>query len=84
MLKRVDSGRNLHSPLGKISFEDQNILINLKSFMETVVEKKPSTVKGTFLLAGYLSSTMGPGFRIDLNTIDPRSKQYVLRNIDSK
>lgn len=51
---------------------------NLKSLMSALVEKRPPAVKGVYFKAAFLKSTMGPRFRIDLETIDPKAKGYQL------
>jgi large subunit ribosomal protein L1 len=76
--RRVDSGRNIHAPLGRVSFDDKRILGNFKSLVSAVAEKKPQSVKGNYFLAAYLSSTMGPSFRVDLSSIDNKGKNYLL------
>lgn len=75
---RVDSGSNVHTPLGKISFNDEKLKGNLKAFIQKVIEKKPTTVKSTYILGAVLSSTMGPGWQLNLDSIDPRSKNCLL------
>jgi len=75
---RVDVGSNIHSPLGKVSFEQDKILGNLKSLMGSLVEKKPISVKGQYFLSAYVSSTMGPSWRLALDSIDPRNKNCLL------
>lgn len=59
---RVDTGANIHSPLGKISFNDDRILKNLKSLMNMLSEKQPSTIKSKYFLEAYMKSTMGPSW----------------------
>ena len=74
----MDSGSNLHAPLGKRSFSEQDIVKNLKALMEAVSEKKPEKLKGKYILGAYLSSTMGPSFRVDAESLDPKAKSYIL------
>ncbi|OPX32655.1 MAG: 50S ribosomal protein L1 [Candidatus Latescibacteria bacterium 4484_181] len=62
---RVDRTGNLHAPIGKISFGTQQLLDNLQSFLDAVVRAKPSTVKGQYIKSITLSTTMGPGVRLD-------------------
>jgi large subunit ribosomal protein L1 len=64
---RVDKTGNLHAPIGRISFTVENLTANLDAFMDTVVRAKPSTSKGTYIRTVTVSSTMGPGVRIDPN-----------------
>ncbi len=69
---RVDSGRNLHSPLGKLSFTDEQILLNFKSLMLSLAEKRPASLKGKYFKEAFLKTTMGPRWRIKLSYIDPK------------
>jgi large subunit ribosomal protein L1 len=64
---RVDKTGNLHAPIGRVSFPIENLSANLDAFMETVVRAKPSSSKGTYIRSVTVSSTMGPGIRIDPN-----------------
>jgi large subunit ribosomal protein L1 len=64
---RVDKTGNLHAPIGRVSFPVENLQANLDAFMDTVVRSKPSASKGTYIRSVTVSSTMGPGIRIDPN-----------------
>src|SRR5688572_24574382 len=64
---RVDKTGNLHAPIGRVSFDEQKLAENLETFMDTVVRAKPSSAKGTYIRSVTVSSTMGPGVRIDPN-----------------
>ncbi|MEX2282137.1 MAG: 50S ribosomal protein L1 [Gemmatimonadota bacterium] len=64
---RVDKTGNLHAPIGRVSFDQQKLAANLEAFMDTVVRAKPSSAKGTYIRSVTVSSTMGPGVRIDPN-----------------
>jgi len=64
---RVDKTGNLHAPIGRVSFEVERLAANLDAFMETVVRSKPAAAKGTYIRSVTVSSTMGPGVRIDPN-----------------
>jgi large subunit ribosomal protein L1 len=63
---RVDKGGNLHAPVGKASFEEGKLLENAQSFIAEVVKAKPSSVKGQYIKSITLSTTMGPGIRVEL------------------
>jgi large subunit ribosomal protein L1 len=65
---RVDKTGIVHVSLGKLSFAENQLLENAKSFIGTIIKMKPSTAKGTYVKSLYLSSTMGPGMRIDRET----------------
>ncbi len=64
---RVDRTGNLHAPIGRVSFTPEQLAANLEAFMDTVVRAKPSAAKGTYIRSVTVSSTMGPGVRIDPN-----------------
>jgi large subunit ribosomal protein L1 len=64
---RVDKTGNVHAPIGRVSFPVENLQANLDAFMETVVRAKPSASRGMYIRSVTVSSTMGPGIRIDPN-----------------
>lgn len=47
---RVDDGKNIHAPLGKMDFADKDILINMRALVKAIVERRPPTIKGRYLL----------------------------------
>ncbi len=66
---KVDKAGVLHAPLGKVSFGTEKILDNLKALVETVIRLKPSSAKGTYMKSIAISTTMGPGFKIDVGLV---------------
>jgi large subunit ribosomal protein L1 len=62
---RVDKTGNLHAPIGKVSFSEEQLAGNLHTFMETVLKAKPSAAKGTYIRSATVSGTMGPGIKLD-------------------
>ncbi|NLV43611.1 MAG: 50S ribosomal protein L1 [Candidatus Hydrogenedentes bacterium] len=62
---RVDKNANIHVPVGKASFSKEQIYENAASVVETILKARPSACKGTYLKACTMSSTMGPGLRMD-------------------
>jgi large subunit ribosomal protein L1 len=62
---RVDKSANIHVPIGKASFDVNQIQENAASVIQSVIKAKPAACKGAYLKACTLSSTMGPGFRMD-------------------
>jgi large subunit ribosomal protein L1 len=64
---RVDKTGNVHAPIGKASFSDEQLEENLAAFMDQIMRSKPSAAKGTYLKSVTVSSTMGPGVAIDTN-----------------
>ena len=67
---RTDSYGNVHALIGKASFSEEDLLENLKTFVNVIVKAKPSVVKGTYVKNISLSSTMGPGVKVDINSFD--------------
>lgn len=65
-----DKSGNINNMVGKLSFEEKMIVDNIEAYLSAVSKTKPSTAKGTFLQSLVLSSTMGPGLRIDLNSVE--------------
>jgi large subunit ribosomal protein L1 len=62
---RVDKGGVVHAPIGKSSFKPEALQKNVQAILESVVRMKPSTAKGIYVKSITLSTTMGPGIRID-------------------
>lgn len=67
---RTDSLGNIHSILGKCSFTEKNLLENFKYAVTTIAKLKPQSVKGTFMKSITISTTMGPGIKVDQNSFD--------------
>ena len=59
------SGNNAQAPIGKVSFEESALLENARAFSEAILRARPAAAKGQFVRRAVLSSTMGPGIRID-------------------
>ncbi|GFH63324.1 MAG: 50S ribosomal protein L1 [Candidatus Desulfovibrio kirbyi] len=70
---KVDKAGVLHAPLGKVSFGSGKILGNLKALLETVNRLKPTAAKGAYMLSMAVSTTMGPGFKVDM----PQLKKFL-------
>lgn len=67
---RTDSYGNVHVLVGKSSFDDKALIENIKSFVTLIHKAKPSVVKGTYIQNIAVSSTMGPGIKVDINSFD--------------
>jgi len=67
---RTDSYGNVHGLIGKVSFDDEKLLENLKAFVDVIIKSKPTTVKGTYVKNISVTTTMGPGIKIDINSFD--------------
>ena len=66
---RSDKGGVVHCAIGKTSFSEQSIKENLGSLLDAIIKTKPSSAKGSFIKKLTISSTMGPGIKIDHSTI---------------
>ena len=64
---RLDKSNIVHCPIGKVSFSEEQLVDNLKAIMDAIVKAKPASLKGTYLKSITISSTMGPGVKV--NTI---------------
>jgi len=64
---RLDKTANIHMPIGKTTFTTEQLLGNLTAVMEAIVRAKPSGAKGQYIRKITLTSTMGPGVRVDTN-----------------
>lgn len=64
---RVDKTGNVHVPIGKVSFTEEQLRENLQAFMDSIVRARPSASKGVYVRSVTVSSTMGPGVSIDPN-----------------
>ena len=62
---RVDKTAIVHVPIGKASFGKEKLVENLNALMEAIIKAKPSASKGTYLKSVALSTTMGPGIRLN-------------------
>lgn len=64
---RVDKTANLHVPIGKVSFSEENLYDNMVVLMDAIKKARPPAAKGTFIRRVTLTTTMGPGIKIDAN-----------------
>jgi large subunit ribosomal protein L1 len=64
---KLDRTAIIHVPLGKVSFDDKMLLDNLTSIIEAIVKAKPSGAKGQYVKSAYITTTMGPGIKLDLS-----------------
>jgi large subunit ribosomal protein L1 len=62
---RVDKSGNVHAPVGKVSFPAPNLAANVQAFMDTIARAKPAAAKGTYIRSATISSTMGPGVKLE-------------------
>lgn len=62
---KVDKAGNIHVPVGKVSFQEQQIKENAQAVFDSILKAKPSSSKGKYVKSATLSSTMGPGIHLD-------------------
>jgi large subunit ribosomal protein L1 len=67
---RVDKTAIVHAPIGKVSFGPTKLLDNARAIIESVLKQKPAASKGKYVRSIALSSTMGPGVRVDLASVE--------------
>lgn len=66
---RVDKTGNLHVPIGKVSFSEEQLRDNMAALMAAVIKARPASSKGTYLKKVVVAATMGPGVRVDPNAV---------------
>ena len=66
---RTDSYGNVHAIIGKVSFDADKLVENLQAFVTVIVKSKPQTAKGTYIKNISVSSTMGPGVKVDVSSL---------------
>lgn len=65
---RLDKAAQIHAPIGKASFDEGQLLENLKALLDAIVRAKPASAKGTFFRNVAISATMGPSIRLDVQS----------------
>ncbi len=71
---RVDKAGVVHAPIGKASFAPENLIANAYALMSSVIKAKPAAAKGKYLRSIAVSSTMGPGVRIDSASVEAATR----------
>lgn len=67
---KLDRHGVINNGIGKISFDAEKLIENIKSYLTAILRAKPASAKGQFVRSLVLSSTMGPGLKIDLRELD--------------
>jgi len=66
---RVDKAGNIHAPIGKVSFDTEKLLENLRTLIDALIRAKPPAAKGQYLKGISISSTMGPGVKVNAQKV---------------
>ncbi|MBP1040428.1 50S ribosomal protein L1 [Vagococcus sp. BWB3-3] len=66
---RVDKAGNIHVPIGKVSFEDDKLIENFKTIHDVMLKAKPAATKGTYMKNLVVTTTFGPGVKVDVASI---------------
>ena len=74
---RADKQGMIHCPIGKVEFSEEELVKNYATLADAVLRAKPSSAKGTFVKSVYLSTTMGPGLKLDPKTFAAEVKELV-------
>ena len=74
---RADKQGMIHCPIGKVQFNEEDLIKNYATLADAVLKSKPASAKGTFVKSVYLSTTMGPGIKLDPKTFAAEVKELV-------
>ncbi len=74
---RADKQGMIHCPIGKVQFSVDDLMKNYATLAEAIIKAKPASAKGTYIKSAYLSTTMGPGIKLDAKTLAAEVKDYV-------
>ena len=74
---RADKQGMIHCPIGKVQFSVDDLMKNYATLAEAIIKAKPSSAKGTYIKSAYLSTTMGPGIKLDTKALPAEVKDYL-------
>ena len=74
---RADKQGMIHCPIGKVQFSVEDLMKNYATLAEAILKAKPASAKGTYIKSAYLSTTMGPGIKLDTKTLATEVKDYI-------
>ena len=74
---RADKQGMIHCPIGKVQFSVDDLMKNYATLAEAIIKAKPSSAKGTYIKSAYLSTTMGPGIKLDTKALQAEVKDYL-------
>lgn len=69
---RVDKSGNIHVPIGKVSFENEKLVENFNTIFDTLMKVKPAAAKGTYMKNVTVTTTMGPGVKVDPSSVSAK------------
>jgi large subunit ribosomal protein L1 len=73
---RTDKSGNIHVPIGKVSFDLDKLYDNFVALVNEIIKNKPSGAKGKYIRSCTVASTMGPGIKIDPNSLRDLKEEY--------
>ena len=74
---RADKQGMIHVPIGKVKFSNDDLVKNWATLTEAVLKVRPSAAKGTYVKSAYLTTTMGPGIKLDAKNLANEVKEYI-------
>lgn len=74
---RADKQGMIHCPIGKVQFSVEDLMKNYATLAEAILKAKPASAKGAYIKSAYLSTTMGPGIKLDTKTLAAEVKDYI-------
>ena len=74
---RADKQGMIHCPIGKVQLSVEDLMKNYATLAEAILKAKPASAKGTYIKSAYLSTTMGPGIKLDTKTLATEVKDYI-------
>ena len=74
---RADKQGMIHCPIGKVQFSVEDLMNNYATLAEAIIKAKPASSKGTYIKSAYLSTTMGPGIKLDTKSLATEVKEYI-------
>ena len=74
---RADKQGMIHCPIGKVQFSVDDLMKNYATLAEAIIKAKPSSAKGTYIKSAYLSTTMGPGIKLDAKNVAAEVKELL-------
>jgi len=69
---KTDSQQIIHASIGRVSFDDKNLIENLKAVLGELNRAKPAKVKGRYIKSLFLAASMGPSVRVDIGNLEPK------------